>query len=293
MEERDWQILKTLFAHRNITRAAEELYLSQPYLTKRLRQIEETFGTEIVRRGRRGVSFTPQGEYLAGQADRMLDRFAQIRKNVMRMKTEVAGTLKIGVSNHFSRNRLPRLLNRFRRQYPQIDYQVHAGWSREIIGMVNNRQVHVGIVNGDFNWVHQAERLMNDPLVAVSKREIRKDELPDLTRIEYQTEHHSEKLAEQWWEENFCRPPKTGFHVDKADTAKELVKSGVGYAILPEMIIGDSDRLYRHEITGRDGLPISSGIYLYYPEEFREIRLVGAFINFMKTEHEDQQNQGY
>lgn len=291
MEERDWLILKTLFAHRNITKAAEELYLSQPYLTKRLQQIEEAFGTEIVRRGRRGVSFTQQGEYLAGQADRMLDRFAQIRKNVIRMKSEVAGTLKIGVSNHFSRNRLPHLLSRFRLQYPKINYQVYAGWSKEIIGMVNDKQVHVGIVNGEFNWVHQAELLMNDPLVAVSTGRIRKEELPNLTRIEYQTEHHSEKLAEQWWAENFSDPPKTGFHVDKADTAKELVKSGVGYAILPEMIIGDSDQLHRHEITSRNGLPISSGIYLYYPGEFREISLVGAFIDFMKEEHAHHNKQ--
>ena len=287
MEERDWLILKTLFVHQNITRTAEELYLSQPYLTKRLRQIEEAFGVELVMRGRRGVGFTPQGEYLAAQADRMLDRFAEIRKNVMQMKNEVAGTLKIGVSNHFSKNRLPPLLNRFRQLFPQIDYQVHAGWSKEIVGMVNNKQVHAGIVNGEFDRVHQAELLMNDPLVAVARREIRKEELPALTRIEYQTEHLSEKLAEQWWTENFSLPPKTGFHVDKADTAKELVKSGVGYAILPELVIGDRDQLCRYEIKDRNGSPVSSGIYLYYPEEFREIRLVGAFLDFMKKEHAD------
>ncbi len=65
MEYRDWYILQTLYQEQNITKTAETLYLSQPALTKRLRQIEKEFGVQIVQRGSRGVHFTPQGEYLA------------------------------------------------------------------------------------------------------------------------------------------------------------------------------------------------------------------------------------
>lgn len=60
MEYRDWHILQTLFREQNITKTAEALYISQPALTKRLRQIEKDFGVQIVQRGSRGVQFTPK-----------------------------------------------------------------------------------------------------------------------------------------------------------------------------------------------------------------------------------------
>ena len=57
----------------SITKAAQELYVSQPTLTKQLHRIENELGTEIVYRHNRGVVFTPEGEYLAEQAKRIMD----------------------------------------------------------------------------------------------------------------------------------------------------------------------------------------------------------------------------
>lgn len=56
MNERDWHILKVLHEHRNITKTAQSLYISQPSLTKRIQQIEKEFNLKIVERGTRGCS---------------------------------------------------------------------------------------------------------------------------------------------------------------------------------------------------------------------------------------------
>ena len=59
MEERDWQIIKTLYEQKNITKTARVLYMSQPTLTARIKQIEESLGTKLLYRGNKGtVSYT-------------------------------------------------------------------------------------------------------------------------------------------------------------------------------------------------------------------------------------------
>ena len=58
MEERDWQIIKTLYEQKNITKTARVLYMSQPTLTARIKQIEESLGTKLLYRGNKGITFT-------------------------------------------------------------------------------------------------------------------------------------------------------------------------------------------------------------------------------------------
>src|SRR4051812_18429961 len=93
LDERDWMVLQALYREKNITKAAQHLYISQPALTNRLQQLEKDFGVKIVNRGRRGVQFTPQGEYLAKSAHEMLLAMQKIRENVLNMEDNVAGTL--------------------------------------------------------------------------------------------------------------------------------------------------------------------------------------------------------
>ena len=82
MEDRDWLILQILHEQKNITRTAQALFISQPALTARLRQIEEEFGTEIVFRTTKGVHFSPKGEYLAKESSNILRNLQNIKDTV-------------------------------------------------------------------------------------------------------------------------------------------------------------------------------------------------------------------
>ena len=62
MGHRDWEMLVRLYKWKSITKTAEELFMTQPALTKRLKQIEEEFGISIALRSSQGLIFTPKGE---------------------------------------------------------------------------------------------------------------------------------------------------------------------------------------------------------------------------------------
>lgn len=57
MDERDWQIISLLYKNKNITKTANNLYISQPALTGRIKQIEQDLGVSILTRSNRGVEF--------------------------------------------------------------------------------------------------------------------------------------------------------------------------------------------------------------------------------------------
>lgn len=82
MNEKDWVILQTLLENHNITKAAEKLYISQPAITYRLQQIEREFGAQIVARGKKGVEFTSQGEYIVHFAKDMIQRLRNAKEYI-------------------------------------------------------------------------------------------------------------------------------------------------------------------------------------------------------------------
>jgi len=127
MDDRDWLILKSLYIYNNISKTAQSLYISQPALTKRIKQIEKEFQVPIIERGTRGVRFTAEGEYLAKCADEMIERIRQMKETVWNMNQEVVGTIRLGVSNFFAKNMLPKILRLFKDRYPRVDYKVITG----------------------------------------------------------------------------------------------------------------------------------------------------------------------
>ena len=94
MEERDWQIIKTLYEQKNITKTARVLYMSQPTLTARIKQIEESLGTKLLYRGNKGITFTETGEYTVKFAEHILGEMQELRETITNMQEDVAGTLR-------------------------------------------------------------------------------------------------------------------------------------------------------------------------------------------------------
>lgn len=282
MENRDWMILKILYQEKNITKTAEELYISQPAITKRLQQIEKEFGVEIVHRGKRGVHFTPQGEYLAKFADRILAMLQEVTDNISNMNDRMEGTLRIGASYFITRHKLPNLLAQFKEKYPKVEFKVTTGWSGDVFRMLYQQGIHVAMIRGDYQWQDQQHLLVKEKLCVVSACPINLKDLPKLQRIDYKMDYKLKELINNWWWENFSEPPQVCMEVDKSDTCREMVLRGLGYAILPSMVLNQTQNLFVIEATFKDGTPITRDTWMLYQEELMSLHLVKTFVEFIK-----------
>jgi DNA-binding transcriptional LysR family regulator len=284
LDERDWMVLQTLYKEKNITKAAQLLYISQPALTNRLHQLEKEFGVKIVNRGRRGVQFTPQGEYLAKSAQEMLLTIQKIKENVLNMEDRVVGTLRLGVSNFFTDYMLPNLLKLFKEQYPNIEFKVTTNFSSHIAHLIYNQDVHIGIVKGDFIWKDHKHLLFEESICIASKEKIDIHDLPNLPRIDYHTDTSLKNSIDKWWSEHFTQPPLVSIEVDKADTCKKMVVNGLGYAILPSLILKDVNNIHIADIKSIDGKPIVRKTWMIYHEDSLKLNIVKAFVDFIENE---------
>lgn len=73
MKDTDWKILHELYQNKSITKVAGIMYMTQPSITKRIKQIEAEFQTKIIDRTPHGIDFTETGTFLAGQAEKYIE----------------------------------------------------------------------------------------------------------------------------------------------------------------------------------------------------------------------------
>lgn len=283
MEDRDWLILQVLYEQKNITKTAQALFISQPALTARLRNIEEEFGIKIVYRTSKGVHFTPQGEYLAKSSTDMLFTLRKIKEHVTDMNSSVAGTLRLGASSYFTMYMLPKLLKAFKHDYPHVEFKLTTTWSRDIFNLVHNQDIHIGFVSSDYGWQNQRHLLFEEPVCVASASQIDLKNLPKLPRINYQTDSLIKAQIDKWWRENFSVPPSISMEVDKLSTCKEMVVNGLGYGIMPSMIVNNIENLHKIIITDKQGNPILRQTWMLYHEDLLEMNIVNAFVHFVKA----------
>ena len=81
MKDSDWVILYELYKNPNMSKVASLLFMTQPSLTKRLKQMESEFQVTIVNRTPKGLEFTKEGEFLANQAN-VYQRFTLYRSPI-------------------------------------------------------------------------------------------------------------------------------------------------------------------------------------------------------------------
>jgi DNA-binding transcriptional LysR family regulator len=132
--------------HRNISRAAVALHLSQPAVSGQLRQLQDEFGEPLYLRDGRGVRLTPAGEQLASYATRLRDTWRQAHAYRDALRGLEQGTLRIGASTTPASYLLPYLIADFHRRYPDVTLHTADGNTTEIVSALGS--VDIAMIEG-------------------------------------------------------------------------------------------------------------------------------------------------
>lgn len=282
MDVQDWKMLDTLYETENITQAAEKLFVSQPTLTSRIKRLEKQFNVPIIIRKRRGITFTPEGEELVHYAKRMLREERAITEKINNMQNEVAGTIRVGVSNFFALNKMPKLLRLFKEKYPNVEFQVVTGWSSEMHRHLLNHDVHISFIKGNYPWKGVKEVLYEEEICVAAPWEFEWEELPKLPRIDYFTDGLMKQIVDEWWFRNYNENPYINIQVNQVETCKEMVINGLGYAILANLVVEPYPELYTKPIRNSNGEKITRKTSMYYHKDSLKLNVVKAFIHFVR-----------
>lgn len=145
MADRRLQVFHTVARMLSFTKAAEALDMTQPAVTFQVRQLEEQHGVRLFDRSHNRIGLTEAGERVFQYAERIFNLYGEMEHAIREVTGNVAGTLKIGVSNLCGSYRLPKILSDFQQQYPEVHVQLKMIPTQSVLTMVENSFVDVGV----------------------------------------------------------------------------------------------------------------------------------------------------
>ena len=283
MKESDWAILSELYKNPNMTKVANLFYLTQPSLTKRLKQMEEEFQITIVNRTSKGLTFTPEGSYLAERAALYLDFMKETRSGLLALQEDAKETITLGSSYTYSKYMLSDILFRYKEQCPQTHFNVITDQSSTLFKKLLDGTIDAAFVRGDYEGsVHRILTGQNEAFLA-TKEPTSLSELPALSRISYTTNDKSLELLSGWWAEQFHSVLPPGMTVGYIDVAWQLIHRGFGYALcfLPEHF-ENQYHLCLTPLKWADGSPVARNTWFLYPKSKRLPESLLHFVRYVE-----------
>ena len=151
----------------NLSRAAEEMFLTQPTLTARLKGLEEEVGDQLFVRTSRGMRLTEAGKEFVPYAERCVGSFEEGRRHLAELREASGGRLVLGASPGVGTYALPGLLERFAAAYPKVSVSVRTGHSEDILEMTLREEVQLGLTRAMRHPEIESLHLYEDELVLV------------------------------------------------------------------------------------------------------------------------------
>lgn len=129
-----------------ITEAARALGLTQPALSRRIQLLEEEFGTPLLSRSQKGVRLTDLGRLVEAESRALVERYDHLKQEVSARLRLERGSVRIGGGATAVSFLLPPLIRGFRREHPDIVFELKEAGSREIAAAVLGERLELGVV---------------------------------------------------------------------------------------------------------------------------------------------------
>lgn len=154
---------------KSFSRAAEQIYLTQPTISNHISTLEKELDTKLLERGSKTVYPTPSGKILYQYAQRMLNLREDAICAVRRYNKELKGNLTLCASTVPSQYVLPKVLAAFREEYPNVVFQINRQDSGQVVDTILNRGAMLGFTGTTSEDRDLAfEAFTNDKLVIIT-----------------------------------------------------------------------------------------------------------------------------
>jgi LysR family transcriptional regulator, regulator for metE and metH len=223
----------------SLTRAGDQLHLTQSALSHQLRDIEARLGTPLFLRVGKRLVLTAAGERLLASAIDVLDRLQQAEHDIREMNRDRAASLRITTECYTCYHWLPPLLLHFRRTFPRVQVRIAVEATHHPVKMLLAGKIDLGLMSTpvrDRRLV--SRRVFDDELVVIASKHhrfaqqtrVRLAQMRDETLFVYPPKEESGPL------QNVLLPAGAGparvEEVQLTEAITELVKAGLGVAIL-------------------------------------------------------------
>ncbi|NYC48337.1 DNA-binding transcriptional LysR family regulator [Clostridium beijerinckii] len=164
-----YKVFLTVSKCKNISRAAEILFVSQPAVSKSIKTLENSFNVTLFSRSSKGVTLTPEGKILFNHIENAFDEL-NLGENILeKLKNKETGTINLGVSTTIGKNYFLPRFREFIKEYPYFKTKIINKPTLDTIKLVQEEKLDLGIIGttstqDDLNFIRLCK--IQDILVA-------------------------------------------------------------------------------------------------------------------------------
>lgn len=240
----DIQHLKAFIAvacTKNLTQAAEKLFLSQPAVSAQIKALESDVGTALFVRTNNGMQLTRAGEVLLPEAETLLQHKHRLEQFAQTLSADYVHSVQLGIIHPIESRKVTALTRCIVEQEPKTQLHIHYGMSIEILSRLLAKKIHAGFFLGHIDQrnlqVHFLEHVDYSLICPQSQLQRIRDNLPkslnDSTWIEMSGISSSYKNLQQFWHRHKLNPKKQ-IICDYPQTIIDLAVAQQGLAMVPK-----------------------------------------------------------
>lgn len=245
MDIRILQYFLAIAREESITKAAESLNMTQPPLSRQMKELEDELGKQLFVRGSKKISLTEDGLLLKKRAEEMVSLMDKTISELSSSEEVIAGDILIAAGETENISILANIAKSLNSKYPDIRYRLYSGDSEFVKDKLDNGLVDFGLVIGtvdiekyDYIKLPVSDRwgiIMKDTDELAKYDRISSDMLRDKPLfLSHQSSDSSE--IRSWFSDNNISPQIVGTY-NLAYNASVFVKSGFGYMLVLDNIL--------------------------------------------------------
>jgi DNA-binding transcriptional LysR family regulator len=264
------RLFATVVRTGSFSRAADALHISQPAISKGVRDFELQVGCRLLDRTPKGVRPTREGRALARHAETLFAAERAAEDELLSLRSLDSGSLRVGASTTIATYMIAEYLGVFHRAYPGIDLHLVIANTRDIADLMIAHEIEIALVEGPIEdeqlvshaWRTDAINLIVSPQhrFAASRHAIDSTELNDEILIVREPGSGSREVVAQALASRGVEPKRT-LEIGSTEAIKQAVAGGLGVSIISSVTTSDQVKLGRLKVVAMRDLRIERTLW--------------------------------
>ena len=220
---------------KSFTKAAKKLYISQSAVSIQIKKLEHTLGLQLIERNSKNFKLTFAGKELFKMSQDVFERISRMENEMKKILQYKKGKISIGATHNIGEPILPRIMIEFRKKFPEIEFDLYIKNKESLVKHLKEGTVDIALMEEYFIEDKEIKVIETDeyPFVVVTSADVESyEDLKEVPLLKRDTLLTTKYL--DFFEKII------GFNLEKRiavngsiETMKNLLKQGLGFAILP------------------------------------------------------------
>ena len=290
MADRRLQVFYAVAKQLSFTKAAEQLFMTQPAVTFQVKQLEENFNARLFERSHGKIALTPAGKLVMDYAGKILGLSEEMEKRVAELSGAMGGPLLLGASTTIAEFILPQILGEFKAQYSQVRAHLTVANSETIVNRVADHSLDLGLIESPTNLpTVQIEVVCEDELVLICApgykfaklKSVKPQQIVGEPYVSREVGSGTRDFADNYLRECKVAPEDLNIVMELGSPVaiKGVVETGLGVSIVSRAMVAKEIKLRVLVAVPLEPRLIRT-LSLVYPREKFRSKLITTFVEF-------------